>query len=280
MKRQILLTAAVSNFLILLIFSALVLYSGAMAAPAAETDWVARQPAAANTSKYVSVSSLAFLPLNNSTAYNRLANTYVLSNQAPGPNIFAASVNLPDNSLITQLNVFSSNDNSQPANAGAVQVWLKRCPHNGSSECNTVASAALELNAVPGGILYGDTRVDNENYAYILELQLSGVNTSLRSVRVDLVEGSGSSVPPADNPAVAAAVNALATQTNIPANQISLATPIQAVTWNDSSLGCPVSGQMYTPATVPGYVIILAAQGVQYEYHVDASGNNIVLCQK
>jgi hypothetical protein len=45
----------------------------------------------------------------------------------------------------------------------------------------------------------------------------------------------------------------------------------QAMTWNDSSLGCPVAGMMYTQVITPGYQIILKANGVEYDYRTDQS---------
>jgi hypothetical protein len=41
----------------------------------------------------------------------------------------------------------------------------------------------------------------------------------------------------------------------------------EEVTWNDGSLGCPEPGMMYTMALVPGYRIVLEADGQTYNYH-------------
>ncbi len=51
----------------------------------------------------------------------------------------------------------------------------------------------------------------------------------------------------------------------------------EAVVWPDSSLGCPEPGMMYTQALMPGYRIILEANGQQYEYHTGRS--RVVLCE-
>jgi hypothetical protein len=51
-------------------------------------------------------------------------------------------------------------------------------------------------------------------------------------------------------------------------------TPIE---WNDSSLGCPEPGMMYLMVITPGYHIILAANGEQYEYHADEN-ETVLLC--
>lgn len=52
----------------------------------------------------------------------------------------------------------------------------------------------------------------------------------------------------------------------------------EAVTWNDSSLGCPIEGMMYTQVLTPGYQIILMAKGVEYDYRTDQA--NFKLCQQ
>jgi hypothetical protein len=41
----------------------------------------------------------------------------------------------------------------------------------------------------------------------------------------------------------------------------------QAVVWNDGSLGCPQPGVMYTQALVPGFQVVLEADGQRYDYH-------------
>jgi hypothetical protein len=42
---------------------------------------------------------------------------------------------------------------------------------------------------------------------------------------------------------------------------------VEAVTWNDGSLGCPRPGEMYTMALEPGYRLILTADGKEFYYH-------------
>ena len=39
------------------------------------------------------------------------------------------------------------------------------------------------------------------------------------------------------------------------------------VTWNDGALGCPEPDMAYTQALVPGYRILLLADGQTYHYH-------------
>lgn len=49
--------------------------------------------------------------------------------------------------------------------------------------------------------------------------------------------------------------------------------------WSDSSLGCPEQGRMYLPVVTPGYRIVLRADGQTYEFHTDAEGKTVVLCE-
>lgn len=46
----------------------------------------------------------------------------------------------------------------------------------------------------------------------------------------------------------------------------------ESVTWNDGSLGCPVPGQLYTQALVPGYRVIMEVGGTQYDYRSSQTG--------
>jgi hypothetical protein len=55
-------------------------------------------------------------------------------------------------------------------------------------------------------------------------------------------------------------------------------TRAEAVEWPDSSLGCPKPGFMYSQVVTSGYLIVLEANGKQYEYHADR--RRAFLCQK
>lgn len=64
--------------------------------------------------------------------------------------------------------------------------------------------------------------------------------------------------------------------TGLPAASIELVSA-EAVTWPDSSLGCPQPGMGYTMALVPGYRVKLRAGGNLLDYHASARGA-LVLC--
>jgi hypothetical protein len=83
---------------------------------------------------------------------------------------------------------------------------------------------------------------------------------------------------PGSEAALAAAIADLSQRTGVSADQITLVS-MEAREWSDASLGCPQEGMMYAQVITPGYLIILAAQGQQYEYHTDQAAN-VVLCQQ
>ncbi len=51
-----------------------------------------------------------------------------------------------------------------------------------------------------------------------------------------------------------------------------------AVSWPDTSLGCPQPGISYAQMIVPGYRLVLEAKGQQYPYHTTLDGQ-IILCK-
>jgi hypothetical protein len=55
-------------------------------------------------------------------------------------------------------------------------------------------------------------------------------------------------------------------------------TVAEAVTWSDGSLGCPVPGQYYTQALVPGYRIVLEVDGVDFDFRASEAGY-VRLCE-
>jgi len=62
----------------------------------------------------------------------------------------------------------------------------------------------------------------------------------------------------------------LAQRLGIPEEEIT-ASSVEAVTWPDSSLGCPQPGMAYAQALVPGYLVVLEAGGKTWEYHANRS---------
>jgi hypothetical protein len=75
---------------------------------------------------------------------------------------------------------------------------------------------------------------------------------------------------------VAAARAELAGRLGIPASSLAVVS-VTSATWPNGALGCPKPGIMYSQIVTPGYRIILAAGGQNYEYH-SGRGNNVVSC--
>ncbi|MFH1634140.1 MAG: hypothetical protein ABIG63_09035 [Chloroflexota bacterium] len=83
--------------------------------------------------------------------------------------------------------------------------------------------------------------------------------------------------PPAQKDAVTAARVFLADHLGLPENQVRLQYSV-AMTWTDTSLGCPDPGEVYKPVGVSGFQIIFQTGTRQYEIHTDEQGKRIVLC--
>lgn len=83
---------------------------------------------------------------------------------------------------------------------------------------------------------------------------------------------------PGSEKALAAALDDLAQQINVSPDQITLVS-IEARQWSDASLGCPQEGFMYAQVITPGYLIVLQAGGVEYQYHTNQA-DTAILCKE
>jgi len=72
-----------------------------------------------------------------------------------------------------------------------------------------------------------------------------------------------------------AAVASLSSTLDLPADQINLISA-QAVIWPDGCMGVRRMGVMCTNKQVPGFVIVLGANGKRYEFHTNQDGSLIV----
>lgn len=69
-----------------------------------------------------------------------------------------------------------------------------------------------------------------------------------------------------------------ADRTGVPIDQIEVVS-VEERTFNDSSLGCPEPGMMYTQVLTPGLIVLVDAAGEEMDYRV-ASGSNVFrLCR-
>lgn len=73
------------------------------------------------------------------------------------------------------------------------------------------------------------------------------------------------------SPAAQMAVKALSANLGVTGEEIKVVTN-QAVDWPDGCLGVKTAGVMCTQVIVPGFRIVLEAQGQQFEFHTNADG--------
>ena len=83
---------------------------------------------------------------------------------------------------------------------------------------------------------------------------------------------------PPENTAVTAAQVMFAESHGVEAGAVRVIS-LEAVDWPDTSLGCPRPDQMYAQVIVPGYRVVLEANGQRGEIHTDATGGQLVACE-
>lgn len=96
----------------------------------------------------------------------------------------------------------------------------------------------------------------------------------------DMPNAEEESTPiPADlTPAQLAAIQSLVETLSVDVDQIKLVSA-EAVTWPDGCMGIVKMGMMCTQAQVPGFRIILEADGKQYEFHTNEDGSVVLLAE-
>ncbi|MEP0804801.1 MAG: hypothetical protein HRF47_04895 [Chloroflexota bacterium] len=95
------------------------------------------------------------------------------------------------------------------------------------------------------------------------------------------LQGDSPSMPDPSNPTlqklIALAAADLTQRFSIPAEQVQFK-EAAAVTWPDSSLGCPNPSSMYLQVLTPGYLIRLQAAERTFEYHTDLK-ETVIYCE-
>ena len=91
---------------------------------------------------------------------------------------------------------------------------------------------------------------------------------------------NGLSLPPGDDidpeaAIVQGAVTDLAERLDVDVDEVEVLAA-RAVTWPDSSLGCPEPGMQYLQRMTDGALVVLEADGRRYQYH---GGSPLVLCE-
>ena len=85
-------------------------------------------------------------------------------------------------------------------------------------------------------------------------------------------------VPPAAGAVVDVVVAEASASVDVPEDQVQVV-HVEARDWPDASLGCPEEGSLYAQVITPGYLIRVTAGGEPLEYHTDATGSIITLCE-
>jgi hypothetical protein len=95
------------------------------------------------------------------------------------------------------------------------------------------------------------------------------------------LQGDSTLMPQPADPAlqklIEIAIQDLTKRFSIPSEQIQFKEAF-AVTWPDSSLGCPNPSSMYIQVLTPGYLLRLQAAERVFEYHTDTKGT-VVYCE-
>lgn len=91
-------------------------------------------------------------------------------------------------------------------------------------------------------------------------------------------EPTPSHIPVDLTPAQRAALTALSEQLNLSVDKITLIST-EAITWPDGCLGIVRMGVICTQAEVPGFKIILEADGQKYEFHTNQDGSIAMLVE-
>jgi len=99
-------------------------------------------------------------------------------------------------------------------------------------------------------------------------------NTSYPNTSYPNPTSASTDAPANWTPAQEAAISDLSTTLNLPAEKITMIST-EAVDWPDGCLGIQKIGTFCTQAIVPGYKIMLEADGKQYEYHTNKDGSQV-----
>ncbi len=110
---------------------------------------------------------------------------------------------------------------------------------------------------------------------FILIWMLTACSPRERSLQQPVLPNEDSPSAPVDmTPAQRAAISALARTLNLPPEEIALISA-ESVEWPNGCLGVQKMGVMCTQAIVPGYKIVLEADGKRYEFHTDEDGSQV-----
>lgn len=113
---------------------------------------------------------------------------------------------------------------------------------------------------------------------WILLLTACGPVTPAATEEPSSPEEETTAVPVDLAPAQLAAVTSLSDKLGVVVDQITVVSA-EEVTWPDGCLGIVQMGVLCTQAEVPGFKIILASNGQEYEFHTNQDGSVVLLAE-
>jgi hypothetical protein len=176
-------------FTLLMVSSAFFIFDNAQAAPQTPRALLQTE----NSFQYISVSALAFLPVQPNTTYIRDTQRELLGlvgsdrTISQNRNVFVAPIPLPDRGQLLAMTVFGEDADNQ----GEVRIRLKRCDHS-QGQCITLGETSSTQSYAAGRfettrLTFLNEPVNNGIYSYLLELELTALfNSGLRVVRVEV----------------------------------------------------------------------------------------------
>ena len=104
-----------------------------------------------------------------------------------------------------------------------------------------------------------------------------GVTDTSTTTEADMADRTTSTSGGASTGGAQVAVDDLAARLGVDPGDV-VTVSVDAVTWSDSSLGCPRKGFMYQQVVTEGTRIILEVDGKRYHYHSGGTGDPF-LCE-
>jgi hypothetical protein len=199
-KSQTVLVAISSSFMTLMIVAVSMTWiAPAVAAPPLTVD-TARLPQTAPSFQYLSLSALAFMPVDRHALYRKDLNQQLLTLEGQNRNVtgnsnrFLAPLTLPDQNRLTGLTVFGQDFD----HLGEVWLRVKRCDHQ-QAQCVALAEVSSDLayNAGPfEKVSIFNELVDNSLFTYFLELELTALaDSGLWAVRLEIIGDEAVAIP-------------------------------------------------------------------------------------
>lgn len=198
MNRQILVLVVLGNLVLGIGLSIALLWGPALAAAMPVSEEALSSQLQANLAQFVSVSATAFQPAQPNIPYFKDLQRQLLGLTTPAQNaLFVAPLALQDRSELVGLTVFGEDFDNQ----GEVRLRLKRCDH-GQARCvslaETTSTAGYNFGQFETArISFSTNTIDNNVYAYFLELELTALaGSGLRAVRLEIIPSQGGSPSP------------------------------------------------------------------------------------